>query len=185
MNSSNNQTELGSMLGDRVTLRKVNNRLEVTNRRKRKPSTMTPELEAAQDKFLEATQYAKDQVDDNDARALYATGITESKRSAYQVAISDCLIAPRVHYIKVEKYFGKVGNPILVKASDDFMVTQVNIVIRDSDGNVLEQAEAKPNKRIFIWKYTATAVNPSIKGTTIEVIASDRPGNETTLAVTL
>lgn len=185
MSTINNQTELGSMLGDSVSLRKVNNRLVVTNRRKRKPSTVTGKLEAAQDKFLEATEYAKEQVADESTKALYARGITDNKRSAHQVALADSLNPPKVHYINTAKYRGKMGDLIVVKTSDDFMVTQATIVITDRKGNELERAQATPNKKVFIWRYLATKDNPSLAGSRIEVTAADRPGNETTLVVTL
>jgi hypothetical protein len=185
MSTINNQTELGSMLGDSVSLRKVNNRLVVTTRRKRAPVTTSSKLEAAQDKFLEATQYAKEQNADDSARSVYATGITDRKRSAYMVAMADSLNAPEVHYIKSEKYRGRVGDIILVKTSDDFMVTNATIVITDRNGNELERGEASPNKRVFIWKYVATVANPSVAGTRIEVTVADRPGNEATMKLTL
>jgi len=99
MNTTNNQTELSWMLGGIVSIRKVGGRVVVTNRPKRKLNKPTDKQEAFQEKFQDAVQYASRQIARADSKALYATGITTRKRSAYVVAVSDYLSAPNVRSI--------------------------------------------------------------------------------------
>ena len=91
----------------------------------------------------------------------------------------------RLHYIKSSDYAGAIGDTI-IKATDDFKVVRVKVVIVDCDGVILEQGDAAPSfRKPFIWKYQASAVNPNIKGTIIRVKAFDKPGNGTSAEIVL
>ena len=171
---------VSGMLGDTVVFRKVRGKMQMANRPAsgRKPSE---KQEAVKLRFQEATQYARQQLAQEESRALYESGITGQKHTAHVVAVTDYLNAPRVHFIETADYLGNVGDTILVKATDDFMVTGVKIVITGSDGIVLEKGDAGPDGKVNLWKYVATAANTSVEGTKIRAIAFDRPGNKTTM----
>ena len=167
------------MLGESVAVRNVSGRVVVTNRPKRKMGKPSDKQSAVQDKFLAASQYANQEIELEESKALYATGITPRKRSAYMVALTDYLSAPKVSSIETLDYHGAIGDPIVVHAIDDFRVTKVTIVITNAAGAIIEQGEVVPDRqRVILWDYKATATNPAVTGTKIRVVAYDRPGNK-------
>lgn len=184
MNTKTNPTEVSGMLGERVTVRKVNRRIVVTNRPKRVMGPPSKPQEAVQRKFTKATQYASVQMDDPEAKALYASRVTGKLKTPFFVALADYLRAPIVEQIQTRDYAGAIGDVIKVSAFDDFMVTRVMVYIITGDGNLLEKGEATLEPG-YDWTYTATVENPSLLGTTIRAIAFDRPGNEGALEVTI
>ncbi len=82
------------------------------------------------------------QTADKNALKLYTTGITPKKKSAYMVALNDHLTSPVVESINAIKYCGAIGDLIVVRASDDFMVASVTVTITDAAGGIIEQGEA-------------------------------------------
>ena len=169
------------MLGDTMVFRTVRGQMQMANKPARR-RTLSEKQAAVQLKFQEASQYANRQVAQEASNTLYEGGITDKKHTAYIVAVSDYLNAPTVHYIEALGYRGNVGDTIVVKATDDFMVVAVKIVITGSDGNLIEEGEAGPDlEKINLWTYKATVANPSAAGTTIRAVAFDRPGNVTSL----
>ncbi len=172
-------TELGSFLGEELTVRKMKRRVVIKNRPKMKMGPPTKKQEGVQVRFLKAAKYAKRQNEVAESRALYAQGITSDKRSAYLVALSDYLSAPKVDAIKANGYKGAVGDVIIIDAHDDFRVVGVNVVLRGNDDVILEEGNAiQDQEDPNLWKYTATVANPSVEGSTIAATAYDKPGNE-------
>ena len=98
-------------------------------------------------------------------------------KSVYQVALADFLKAPDIKEVDVSKYNGQIGSTIRVRATDDFMVSQVWVAICIKDGNILEQGEAQRLANGVDWLYTATVNNTIMAGNKIVVRASDLPGN--------
>jgi hypothetical protein len=65
-----------------------------------------------------------------------------------------------------------------VKATDDFMVTKVKVIITNATGAIIEEGEALPDAmKSNQWEYKATAANPTLVGTKILAVAYNRPGN--------
>jgi hypothetical protein len=112
-------------------------------------------------------------------KELYATGITLKKFSAHHVAVSDFLHAPEIHEIDVKDYHGNPGDIIRVRATDDFKVTSVKVIITDADGNVIETGEAMPRGRKGLWRMAATVPHENVAGIVIKVEAKDVAGNTT------
>ena len=167
------------MLGDTMVFRTVRGGLQMVNRPKRRRKVSEKQLDI-QSKFQEASQYANRQIAKEDSNSLYEAGITDKKHTAYIVAMSDYLNAPKVHFIEALGYKGAIGNLIAVKATDDFMVTGVKVAITAANGTLIEEGEAGPDPdRINLWTYKTTVENPSVAGTVIQAIAFDRPGNAT------
>jgi hypothetical protein len=179
------QTDLSGMMGERVSVRKVNNRVVVTNRPKKKKGKLTEKLRAQRERFQEAVYYALQQSHDEEARALYAPAVKGKHESVYSVALGDFLTPPKVWAIDTSQYKGVIGNLITANAKDDFMVTKVTVAITSPSGDVIEEGEATKYKRLFEWQYTAVAANPTLKGTKIAVTAFDRPGNRVTEEIVL
>lgn len=168
---------MGSMSARRVSLRQVGNRLIVTERPKR-TEKVTEKTEKARERFLDAAYYASRQILDPEASALYKQGVTEKKRSAYAVALCDFLVEPEVESIDTIDYRGRVGDPIAIRAKDDFMVTRVKVEILDSTGALIEEGDAVTDESArMLWKYVATAANPTPAGTTLRATAFDKPGH--------
>ncbi len=172
-----------------MVIRKVRGKMQMANRPAPGRKPISAKQEAVQFKFQEASQYAKMQTGikaSQESKDLYATGITDKKHTAFVVALTDYLNSPKVHYIAAEDYAGAVGDVIAVKATDDFMVAGVKIIITDGDGNLLEKGQATPDlERVNLWTYPATAANPSLEGTLIQALAYDRPGNVASLEKTI
>jgi hypothetical protein len=133
--------------------------------------------------FGEASIWASALLKEPGMTELYSKFIDGGKfRSALNVAVSDFKNAPRVHYIKTEKYTGSIGDKIRIKATDDFGVVRVKVKIESAEGKLIEKGEAvRYSRKPVMWIYTATVSNPSPVGTIVEATALDRPQNETTL----
>ena len=69
---------------------------------------------------------------------------------------------------------------IVVRTSDDIQVAGVNVAIRDQDGAVLEQGAAVKDAGGATYTYTATTALQAGQAVSIEVTATDLPGNSTT-----
>ncbi|MBC7849661.1 MAG: hypothetical protein H7Y31_07990 [Chitinophagaceae bacterium] len=179
MSTIKDQTELGGMLGESLTVRKVNGRVVIKNRPQRKTEIKSDKQVKFKDKFLLASQYATRQMKRDDVKALYEAAATGPKQTAYAIAVRDFLIAPTVKEIDASEYRGQVGDWIVVTAIDDFMVKKVRVTIKDGAGNKIEEGEAGPDaENVFPWVYIATIANPLLPGTKIEAVAYDRPGNK-------
>ena len=90
-----------------------------------------------------------------------------------------------VRLIGSTKYTGAPGSSILVRAVDDFRVAGVQVQIYAAGGALLEKGEAVQQVNGVDWSYTATLANATLTGTMIRAIATDVPGNEGILEVTL
>ena len=130
------------------------------------------------DRFTGAALYAKAQMNDAFARAEYEKGKTPNKNTAYRVALTDYLNPPVIHSVKVRDYKGHAGEIIQIRATDDFMVTLVNVEVISGTGDVVEKGVATQDRRQpDRWRYRTTTSNPAATGTVIRVCAYDRPGN--------
>ena len=185
MSTKINATELSGMIGEQISVRKVNGRVVVKNRPPRKMGEPSERVAAIHRKFSRAAQYAGLQIADEESGTMYGKRTTSKLKSAFHVALADCLRAPLVEEIIVRDYRGAVGDVIRVNAFDDFMVVRIQMYIKDSNGALLEKGEATLDAMSGLWMYAATVANPAMKGATILAIAFDRPGNEGTREVTL
>ena len=93
--------------------------------------------------------------------------------TAYNHAMYDWFHAPRIGCLAQEDGY------ILVEASDDVLVTRVQITILDNEGCVLEKGEAVRKEGDW-WEFVSPAV-----GKTVIAEARDLPGNVTKLVLEL
>jgi hypothetical protein len=100
--------------------------------------------------------------------------------TAYNLAIADWFHAPEIREIDITAWHGGIGQSIRVQAADNVQVTQVNVVITDSAGAVLEQGAATRAEGLW-WIYTTTAT--ATDGAQVLVTAQDLPGNVTNMTV--
>lgn len=167
----------GSMNAKRVSLRQVGNQLIVTERPKQRFQETEKKMKA-RERFLDASFYAQKQYADPVSKALYEKGITEKTKSAYAVALKDYLVAPKVEFITTIDYRGRINDPIVIRAKDDFMVTRVKVEILAADGTLIEEGDAETSDSARnLWNYGTKAPNAALAGTTIRATAFDKPGN--------
>jgi hypothetical protein len=133
-----------------------------------------------QSSVLEATTYA------NFARMqdVYINRELETGIPAYNLAVADWFVAPRVLEINVDRWTGKIGQVIRVKARDNVMVAKVLVVIRNEQGKVLEAGEAQqavPGSAW--WHYTTRTTVPMAHFPSVKAFAKDLPGNTASFTV--
>jgi hypothetical protein len=129
-------------------------------------------------KFQEAVIYAKSVMADPTTKAAYAAK-AQGGVTAYNVAVADLLNAPNIESINLSAYTGKIGDKIIIRATDDFKVTKVTVTITNADNSLVEKGEAVLSANGLDWVYTAATVNADLSGDKIVVQAFDLPGNLT------
>lgn len=99
--------------------------------------------------------------------------------SAYYIAIVDWFSAPKVLQINVDAWSGEPGQVIRIKARDNIGVTGVFVVIRDTQGNILEMGDAVQSRLGSPWwKYTTRACVRMNPFPTVTATARDLAGNQ-------
>ena len=139
---------------------------------------------AAKEKFRKGSMYATAVIHNSSKKAVYDARAFEDVK-AYNLALKDYIMAPVIELVDHQAYNGSIGSQVKVKATDDFKVNAVEVTILANDGSILEQGNANPGEDQSTWIYAATVLNNSLQGTRIQVKASDLPGNETRMEVTI
>ena len=150
-----------------------------------KNQVVTDRQAQVRDNFGSASLYAQGAISSPELKKLYEKK-TSDANTAFNVAFRDYTIAPVVKNIDKDNYNGAVGSTIVVKAKDDFRVTEVTVSIHSATGVLIEQGNAilNPLDR-NLWIYTATQANPSPAGCTVNATAKDLPGNKGAMQITL
>ncbi|HMH31526.1 MAG TPA: hypothetical protein VK543_00760 [Puia sp.] len=152
----------------------------------RRPSTGEPseKATAVMAKFALSIKYAKAAIKNPATKALYKA-MAKDGQTAFNVAMADAFIAPTVESIDATGYHGIVGDPLTIRATDNFKVAGVTVSIHNATGDLVEQGKAIVQEDTVDWLYTATQVNPAIAGSKITAVATDLPGNSTPFEVIL
>ena len=122
-----------------------------------------------QKRFQKATSYARQAAQDQPIYAELAAATT--MKTAYNFALSDWWHAPVIH--RIERQDGR----ILVEATDNVMVANVQVTILDEKRKVMQKGEAARSDGDW-WEFASTAT-----GRTILIEAYDLPGHVTKLVV--
>ena len=77
-----------------------------------------------------------------------------------------------------------LGEPILIKAHDDFEVAGVTVSIVDNAQAPVENGTATFDASVNAWRYVAKVDASAKSGVTVTAMALDRPGHSGTLSVT-
>ncbi|MEO8403451.1 MAG: hypothetical protein ABI480_02610 [Chitinophagaceae bacterium] len=184
--SEQNDMTLGlrGRLGKMISFRKMDGQTEAFRRPGKRLTAGTIPQQDHRSKFLDATYYAKGVIANPVKNAVYKEK-AKGRRSCYVLAVSDFIKAPEIKAVTTDTYAGHIGDTIGVRAIDDFKVTAVKVIIRDSNGAVLEQGLAVVQPGEVDWLYTCTVANPQVTGSNIRVTATDLPGNATSLETIL
>ncbi len=138
----------------------------------------TPGRLAHRERVKQAARWSKATLADPKQKADYAAAC-RGHQTPYNIAFRDFMTPPTIQAVHLEGYTGQKGQPIRVKASDDFEVTQVQLALRDGQNNVIEQGPAQWNATDQEWVYlTQSTVAPG-QSVLVEATAMDRPGNRT------
>ena len=97
-------------------------------------------------------------------------------RRLFSLIVADFMHAPSIDEVDLSEYSGDVDSKIKVRASDDFKVTKLEILIVAADGKILEQGQAKEESGFFVYTAQTNVHNQDIK---IDVRIYDVPGHKT------
>ncbi|PJJ48108.1 hypothetical protein [Hymenobacter chitinivorans] len=167
---------LSGTLGN-ITVRQVGDQTIVSVAEGPKKAPRSPKQQEHLDRFAAAKRWATAQVLDPAGYALYATGVDDRHGAPYHVAVADYMHAPTITATDLSAYHGQPGQLIRVRATDNFAVAAVVIRILGPDQQLLETGPAQPQPDGLHWLYPAQTLIPTLPGTTVEVRATDRPGN--------
>lgn len=174
------------MLGKEFVFREWAGKTVVAKAPRSRTGEPTPEQAVAQENFLMASRYAKSVMTGQDPgiREAYAKAL-RPRQNVYSRALEDFISPPVVKSITKTNYTGAIGDKVKVRALDDFRVTGVIVEIHAANGSLLERGNAVQDVNGLDWIYTATQANNLLTGSKIKAIATDVPGNEGTLEITL
>lgn len=133
---------------------------------------------ATNDRFSRAVARAKAASPEMCAR--YLERARQLKKPAFGIRVADYLTPPTIESLNLAGYSGCPGEPILVRATDDFEVKDVHVRLRLPDGATLEEGFARrlaEGSDAFLYRtQAAPAAGTEV---TIEVTARDWPRNKT------
>ena len=189
MANSNNSVITGKLrgtLGKELVFREWDGKTVVAKAPKARTGPATAAQLQIQENFMLAAKYARSVMKGTDQgiRDAYAAAL-KPRQNLFSRAVADFMSFPVVKTIDASSYTGVVGNTIRIRATDDFRVTGVLVEIFAASGALLEKGNAVQQINGVDWTYTATQANSPLTGSKISAIASDVPGNEGTLQVTL
>jgi hypothetical protein len=134
---------------------------------------------AQQDKFRMATIYGKAAMLDPETKQLYADKADSRGVPTFALMVADFLNAPIVDEIDLSAYTGKAAEQIRVRVSDDLVVSAVAMKVSAAGGALLETGAAVKGADGLMWTYTTTTALAEGQAVSIEVSATDKPGNIT------
>jgi hypothetical protein len=169
--------------GNDLVFRQVDNQT-IFAKRTLVASAPTEKQSAVRDKFTEATLFASAAIDNPQAGKEYKLmAELQGLKSAYVAAVTDYLTLPEIGSVFTAAYKGNIGDQFNIKPVVPYKVTEIEASIVLADGSVLEAGKALANGSKF--RYTATVANAQAKGSKLVLVARDRQGKESTLALVL
>ncbi|MCK4368011.1 MAG: hypothetical protein KAW84_08725 [Thermoplasmata archaeon] len=137
-----------------------------------------------QERFHDASAYSVGLIRRDAVPEKYEHEAKKARLTAYNIGIRDFLHAPKIREIDESNYTGKPGEEIVIRAVDDTEVIAVHVGLR-KDGEIIEEGDAIMDEfNAHLWRYVTQTEN-EVPGTTIETLATDRPGNVTAAKVEL
>jgi hypothetical protein len=178
--------KLSGILGKELVFRDWEGKTVVAKAPKARTGEPSPGQAQNQEKFLLASRYGlavKDGQDQGIKDAYKAR--LRPRQNLYARAVEDFMSPPEVKTIDTKSYTSVAGSTLTIRAVDDFRVTGVLVEIYSASGALLEKGNAVQQNNGVDWTYTATQANSPLAGSKINAIATDVPGNQGTLQITL
>jgi hypothetical protein len=185
MSKANDLTKTYSgVFGNRVVVNEGKRKSKITmplTKPRGKPSVKQVDQRA---RMKRSAVYAANAMKDPDLRAMYAA---KSRKGLppFRVAANDYLRPPYIHKINASGYYGFPGDKISVTAGDDFGLAGVSVKISDTGNNIIEEGSCVLNMPTGNYDYFVTILVSALPGLVVTAKATDVPGNETELSVTL
>ena len=185
-NNSIITSKLKGSLGKELVFREWEGKTIVAKSPKAQSGESTAAQAGTREKFMLASRYAKaiTKSADQSLAEGYASAL-RPRQNVYSRAIEDFMSSPVVKSIDPENYKGVLGGTFIIRAMDDFRVTRVHVEIYASNGLQIEAGNAVQNLNGIDWTYSSRQSNNLVADSRIKVIASDVPGNEGVLEVSL
>jgi hypothetical protein len=160
--------------GNQVVLRTQNGKsilAKLPKKSDKEPSAAQLEVRR---NFRSAINYAKAAMADPVLKAMYESHAGNGL-AAHVIALTDYLKSPKIDRIDVLEYRGKVGDRIIVSASDDFQVSKVKMRIFAADETIIEEGPCIQDPIRGEWIYTATVEVDALADMKLVAIAYDNP----------
>jgi hypothetical protein len=168
---------LSGMVGKQIVFRTWNGKTFISVAPK-KPKKQSPVQKENRSKFKRATIYAKSMMKDPIKKAEYKE-IAKMLQlpNAYTAAITDYMRNPQIEAMDLAGYSGKADEEIkLTVAKKGFEIQEVEVIVIDRNGEVIEDGKAKKGIGTE-WIYK-TIKNIEVKETVRFLIkVKDRTGN--------
>ena len=172
-------------IGRNMVFRQLKNgEVGMARKPRKKKGPVHEENKKARKLFKKASLYAQQVEADPIAKAMYQASV-KGLQTAFNLALRDARVAPKVINIDTSEYEGEIGNRIIIDAEDDFKVARVEVTIHDANGALLERGNAVIPPLSMDWVYTTTVVNAQLAGTSVTATAYDTPGNKGVLVAEL
>ena len=134
-----------------------------------------------QERFLDASLYAKKAIKYEDLKAAYKAKATINQ-TAYNVAFKDFFTPPTVRRLNDVGYSGQAGEEITFMVRDIMRVTEIEVEILDSSEMLIETGMAVPiDDDNLEWRYITTVENPNYAESVYRITMLDTPRNITTV----
>ncbi|WP_295119689.1 hypothetical protein [uncultured Chitinophaga sp.] len=128
-----------------------------------------------------ANTWAKKVTADNRLTMMY-TMLAGDQRSIYHLALSDYFKAPCIGGVQTGGYKGRVGDTLIISATDNVFVDRVCVQIFTADSVFVEEGCAYqeiPDSHAWIYTATEDVINASAFH--LQVCAFDLPGNRSNI----
>lgn len=149
----------------------------IMSERPRSDREATPGQMAHRERFKQAAFYGKVTMGNEEVRALYEEAAKDKDLPIFSVMVADFFNAPIIHSIDLSGYNGMANSTIIIYASDDFSVNEVQVIVSDEQGAHLESGGAQETvPGAGQWVYIAKST-PLASTLVVKAVAKDRPGN--------
>jgi hypothetical protein len=175
---NNNLTRgLSGMIGGQMVFRTWNGKTYLSNAPS-KPKKQSKLQKENRMKFKEATAFAKTMMLDPAKKAEYkAIADKLELPNAYTAAITEYMRKPEISQVDTSKYTGKEDEEIkVVVRKKSFEVQEVEVIIADKNGVVIEEGKAAKDLGND-WIYSTQRTLEDKEGVQFLVRARERTGN--------
>ena len=156
------------------------NRTSAYKKKNRQPSEAQL---GVQKNFARASRRADQALEDPAKREFYEMIALERESNAHMVAHTDFLVKPTFKPLDLSEYKGKVGDKIMVVATDDIGLASVEFTLTAVDGTRIEQGPAiEDGVRSGDWFYTATVAVPLGADIFVQARGVDHAGNKASVS---
>ena len=129
-------------------------------------------------RFRDGMAYARKAFEDPEKEKYYQNKAGAGQHK-FNMAVADYMVKPEINEVDIGNYKGEESDLIRVKASDNFKVAVVIVMILNAAGLLIESGMAVeyPYSGSGEWIYKTMEPNPEWKGGKVVIRVTDSPGN--------